>query len=711
MPIISPHHVQAKRARFFPHVRITAILLPTLLLICYRNTAAGDLVPRRIKSSLAAPLLKTAPRIDGKIEASEWSGAQPLKEFAYNKGVRFQTQGWVCRDADNFYFAARCLDDNPDALVTENEGNAIWRNDCIELFVVPDKKGLFFAHLILSCDGKTHATTWVPDEWGEPTRGQDINLRYAVGRETGAWSMELAVPIRAFGSRLTPQSVWALGFNREKHSPPQEVSSFQGGFNKPAQYSDWFFDNRSIVMAGFGVRNIGTRSKKIRAVLKADGNPGQGRELTITLTPGATRELPWRKVAAGLEAGDKFIIKILDLTGRKLLSETYKLVPQSRKTGPVDLKKIPHAKFVKSVLDDPGFFPIAVWAQPAGPAERFKRMGINLFVGGIGAYPRPKGKAWLDAIHKHGHYAIIPFKQKYADQGLNRHPAFIGWMFGDEPDNMNPATGKVKHTPEELLADFAHIRTIDPEHPVFLNLGCGVAHERFLGRGATDVQYAQYPAACDILCFDVYPCNSISPNGHNRLHLVAKGIDRLRKWGDQKKPVWAWIEVNHFSRKPTEGRAPTPDEVKTEIWMALIHGAGGYGFFCHSWSKKFLREELKSKRSFACTAIAPAMEDKLAGINREVRELAPVLNSPSRKNHASVKASGSRIDILVKQHKGATYIFAVNMYRKPASAVISLTKAVDSKVQVLYEDRGLTVVNGEFKDDFAPYAVHLYKIK
>ncbi|HPD15556.1 MAG TPA: hypothetical protein PLE19_11425 [Planctomycetota bacterium] len=686
-------------------------------------TAGEELVPVRQSSVLVAALVDAAPTIDGKLDDPVWQKAQPLRHFGFrNKAVRYQTEGWLCRDAANFYFAARCFDDNLAGLVTAFEGRALWKNDCIELFVVPDKKELFYAHLIVTCDGRTHGSTWVPDEWGEPTRGKDLKLVAATGREPAggasatvggaslprdprrgdtppamsAWTMELSVPIAAFGHAITPASVWALGFCREKHSDPEEVSSFQGGFNRPREYPDLVFDDRTLVVDGLGFRNLGATEQKTTAVVLA-GNARA--ELTRTLPPGGWVSAPWEGKGLKLPREGQEFETAIERDGKTIVRERYILVVPPKKEEPVDVSKIPPAKFAKTVLDDPSFFPVSVWLQPAGPAAAYKAMGVNVYVGGVDSYPRPKDREFLDAIQKQGMYAICPYKKQYVEEKLFEHPAFIGWMYGDEPDNVNAATGQVGRTPADLLADLARIRRDDPAHRVYLNLGCGVAHERFVGRGATDEQYADYPKACDIVSFDVYPCNSIEPDGPNRLHLVAKGIDRLRKWAGPEKKVWCWIEANKISKG--EGRAPTPDEVKTQIWMTLVHGADGYGFFCHSWAGP----------QPSVAAISPEMQAALAPVNAEVHRLAPVLNSPTIADAATVKCSlDSRVDAMVKRHEGATYVFAVNMFRKPEKAAITLKGIADVQAEVLFEGRTIPVKGGVFTDDFAPYAVHRYRV-
>jgi len=671
--------------------------------------SAQDVFPRRIVSTLTAPLVAGAPKIDGNLSDPAWAAAQPVRDFCWTKSVNFQTEAFLCRDSQYLYLAARCTEPVLEKLVTENKGAALWKNDCVELFVVPEKKALFYAHLILSCDGQYSATTWVPDEWGEPTRGSQIGLKYAVGREKDAWTLEAAIPFESFGCPVTERSVWAIGVNREKHTEPAEVSSYQGGFHKPDQYPDLLFVNRAIVADGLGVRNIGQRAVSVKVKLAGTKGASGERTASLSLAPGERFAYPWKELFSRAEVGQGFAVEVTASDGAALLKEEYQFVAQAPPAEAVDPMKVPPAKFKKTVLDDPNFFPISVWLQPAGAARAFQEMGVNVYVGGIDLYPSPKDRAFLDAIAQYGMYAIAPFKKEYIESGLIDHPAFLGWMYGDEPDNADSATGRVIRTPEALLYDFATIRNADPAHRVYLNLGAGVANERQVGRAATDEQYQGYAKTCDILSYDVYPCNSISPNGPDRLHLVAKGIDRLRKWGGPDKLVWMWIEVNAI--RDGEGRCPTPEEVKTQIWMALVHGANGYGFFCHSWAKNWLRENLNITGGSAVTAITPAMRQALKEINAEVKQLAPVLNSPTVENGATVRPTmGGRVDVMVKKYGGATYLFAVNMKRQAEKPEITVAGVRNGTAEVLFENRTVEVRNGKIVDEFAPYAVHRYKI-
>ena len=677
---------------------VTAVLFA---LAAAGQAAAQELMPTRTDSTLVVPKVAAAPRIDGVLDDAVWAKAQPLRDWSYKgKGPAYQTEGYLCRDEENFYLAARCFDDTLDDLVTENQGSALWRNDCIEIFIVPEKKGLFFCHLIVDCAGVTSGGTWVPDEWGEPTKGKGVTLTVKTGREADAWTLEMAIPVAAFGLKLTPQSEWAFGLNREKKTNRGENSSFQGGFNTPREYPTLKFDDRTIVVDGLGVKNIGTRAERVKISVVA-GNRQMPWNV-VTVEPGKSVPIKWRELVAPRTEGTEFSVEISTPDDKLIVGEKYVLVPAGVKLAPVDVEAIPPANLRKTVLDDPDFFPVSVWLQPAGQAANYKNMGINVFVGGVYTYPRPKGRAFLDALAQQGAYAIAAFNPSYIeDEKINEHPAFLGWMFGDEPDNSDPDTGTVKITPEALLKMFANIRRADPAHRVYLNLGCGVADERFIGGAATDEQYSRYPKACDIIYYDVYPCNSISPDGPDRLHLVAKGIDRLRKWAGPDKMVWMWLEANHFSSDGS-GRAPTPDELKTQIWMALVHGADGYGFFCHSFLKA----------TQGVSRIAPEIQAALPAINGEVHRLARVLKSKTLAGAAQVKTTmGSRVDVMVKEQPDALYAFAVNMYRKAEKPTITLKGVGDGEAEVLFEDRTVPVKGGVIVDDFAPYGVHRYRIK
>jgi hypothetical protein len=100
----------------------------------------------------------------------------------------------------------------------------------------------------------------------------------------------------------------------------------------------------------------------------------------------------------------------------------------------------------------------------------------------------------------------------------------------------------------------------------------------------------------------------------------------------------------------------------------------------------------------------------VTAINRQIHELAPVLNGPTITNVLTVTSS-SPIATMVKRHDGQLYIFAVSMSNQPARCAFKVREqSENADVKVLAASRTIRLRNGEFGDEFKPYDVNLYRI-
>jgi hypothetical protein len=360
---------------------------------------------------------------------------------------------------------------------------------------------------------------------------------------------------------------------------------------------------------------------------------------------------------------------------------------------------------VGNIAGDPGFFPIAVWVQNPENAAAYKSNGINMFVGIWGGLDQVK----FDHLKTAGIRVICDQN----DFGLSRinESTIYAWMHGDEPDNaqMNRKTKSYDPCvePSLIIKSYAEIRKKDPSRPVYLNLGQGVSYINYIGRGTCRGDIDKYKVSangylkgCDIASFDIYPVNNRDEETRNNLWYVAKGIDSLNSWSDNLKPVWCWIECTKIAEK--NPRKPTTAEVKAEVWMALIHGADGIGYFCHTFVPP---------ADDAALLHDAVMIKAVKAINQQVTELAPVLNSPGTEEYASVKSSNDSVpvDIMTKTYDNANYIFAVGMRLGFTTATFKVKEGTTA--EVIGEDRTIAVINGEFSDEFSPFGVHLYKIR
>ena len=364
-----------------------------------------------------------------------------------------------------------------------------------------------------------------------------------------------------------------------------------------------------------------------------------------------------------------------------------------------------YAQWKNGPSSDPDYFPIAVWLQDPKNAAKYKAAGINLYVG----LWRGPTEAQLSTLQKTGMQVVCD--QNTVGLAHKDDRTIVGWMHGDEPDNAQPVTdpdtGERTYgppvPPADIVADYEELKERDPSRPILLNLGQGVANDEWKGRGAWGKQsdYLTYVKGCDLLSFDVYPVVGIrKTDGENYLWYVPKGVDRLIEWSEGKKIVWNCIECTHISN---EEKKATPHQVKAEVWMSIIHGSMGLIYFVHEFAPQFNEDALLDD---------PEMLEAVTKLNNQIHALAPVLNSTTINGKVEVSVSDPEtpVDIMLKHYNGAAYLFAVGMRNNPTKATFILDDLPsETKIEVLYEDRTINAVNGQFEDPFNAYDVHIYK--
>jgi hypothetical protein len=350
----------------------------------------------------------------------------------------------------------------------------------------------------------------------------------------------------------------------------------------------------------------------------------------------------------------------------------------------------------------PDFFPLCVWVQNPDNADRYKALGINTYV----ALYRGPTDQQLALLEKAGMYAVVqqsPRSLKFKDSAV-----IVAWMHGDEPDNAQPRRdGRPGWGPPvepgKIVADYERIKVTDPTRPVLLNLGQGVAWDNWHGRGIRSRHPEDYPLylkGCDIASFDIYPVTHDSPEVAGKLQYVGDGVRRLREWTNDAKPAWACIETTHIHN---ENALPTPQQVRSEVWMAVAHGAKGIVYFCH---------EFKPVQVEAGLLQHPEIADAVKLVNAEVTRLAPILNSPTIANAVvpETEANPAPIVALCKKSGDDVYAFTVSRTDTPQRVAFRLPGHASANVEVLGESRTLRVQDNQFEDNYAAYGVHLYRI-
>ena len=365
----------------------------------------------------------------------------------------------------------------------------------------------------------------------------------------------------------------------------------------------------------------------------------------------------------------------------------------------MDLPTSAYATWLNGPSPDPQYFPIGVWLQSPANAARYQQIGVNLFIGLWQGPTEEQLAALSDADMR------VICAQNEVGLAHVADPIIAGWLHGDEPDNAQPIPGEQGYgpaiDPAVLQADYERMTAADPTRPVWLNLGQGVANEEWVGRGGPREDYPRYVATTDIVSYDVYPVSGIrKTDGERYLWYVAKGVDSLRHWATESQPVWNVIETTRINSE----RGPTPAQVRSEVWMSIVHGSTGIVYFCHEWNPVFREARLLED---------DAMRLGVAQINAQIQRLAPVLNAATLVDGVvSVSSNDSvPVDVLVKSHTGDAWVIATAMRVGDTRATFTVAGAGSSQVQVIDEGRVLNMEDGVFQDDFAgDYAVHIYQI-
>jgi hypothetical protein len=363
-----------------------------------------------------------------------------------------------------------------------------------------------------------------------------------------------------------------------------------------------------------------------------------------------------------------------------------------------------YAKFAHGPPADAAFFPIAVWLQNPDHAQDYAAIGINTYIG-LWQGPTEDQLSTLAA-------ANMPVACDQNAVGLAHADGIVAWTQQDEPDNaQSKPDGGGGYDPciaaGEVKQRYDAIKAQDATRPVFLNLGQGVAHD-YIGWGSACAathpgDYPDYVAASDIVSFDIYPSNETSADVAGKLWFVAEGVKNLVTWSQGKKPVWNWIECTGID---DPSKKPTPAQVKAEVWMSIVAGSMGVGYFVHQFKPSMDEHALLDD---------DAMKSAVAAINQQIKQLAPVLNEKPVSNAGSVTTDDpdAPVTMLIKRHAGATYLFAVAMRGTASHATFSgLTHiAAGASANVLGENRKLSITGNGFSDDFDAWGVHLYELR
>jgi len=169
---------------------------------------------------------------------------------------------------------------------------------------------------------------------------------------------------------------------------------------------------------------------------------------------------------------------------------------------------------------------------------------------------------------------------------------------------------------------------------------------------------------------------------------ITRPIDKAKAMLRGQVPVWVVLVPGE------EGSLePEPTELSVMAYLAVTHGASG-----------LLWEPFRYANEH------PKVWQALLDITEELRQLTPALVSPTV--HVITATNKATMHGAARRHQDQLYLILVNAsHEAQPGTTFTLTGVPKSApVEVLFEDRTLTLEDGVLTDDFGPYERHVYRL-
>jgi hypothetical protein len=329
------------------------------------------------------------------------------------------------------------------------------------------------------------------------------------------------------------------------------------------------------------------------------------------------------------------------------------------------------------------FFPIGPCILNTSAIPLWKRLGNLLHAEGY--YPSHTPSTWIDYLSNGNEADMMstgpmrwdgfldaPYTRNsdpndivdYVEQAKDS-PGLLGWNWDDEP-NMG---GRYLRVPATVLAGWYYrTKQADPHHPVnqsYYGYDYFPRYNPLSGEHAYSYMRSAHlfggkkHFTGDFIGHDAYPIeykehSSLDYSDRGVIDLWLENLDNFIWNFDGLIPLGTFIEtqdVTSYARMSgtsyeTEwDSGPTPGDIRTQMWGAVIHGMK---FICYF------------------QFFAPTPADNMSAIgefNESVKALTPIILSGTSSRVVTHNATtrGNRVDIMVREDESDVYVFAVRV--------------------------------------------------
>jgi hypothetical protein len=353
----------------------------------------------------------------------------------------------------------------------------------------------------------------------------------------------------------------------------------------------------------------------------------------------------------------RFVIGLYDTTGLGLTADYFTPRLKAISKAPINL-------MINYFLANGRPVTIFPYTQAMEPFGIYFLATVNAFFPEMRSYPRWAQKAGVSADDVITQYA----------KGLAGDSHVVGYYTCDEcASEVQPRT----------FHQYGLIKQNDPASVTF-------AVENYPN------EFQFWRDTVDVLGIDPYVIGSRYPESYVG-DLTRKVIGAVHG----ARPVWTVIQffwLNSLSHFPTE------QELHDMSWMAIAEGARGvfywsYGLRGLDWDPK--RDPVLRQQRY----------DELVNVTRQISALEPVLLAPDSPVLAANSATGTVITKEKDLKDGSRYLISYNHGGDSVDASFTLRRPAHA-ISVDGENRSVTLDQGGagFKDSYAPFQAHVYKI-
>ncbi len=353
----------------------------------------------------------------------------------------------------------------------------------------------------------------------------------------------------------------------------------------------------------------------------------------------------------------------------------------------------------------PQNYTLSGWEEYLNIADDIKVTGPGLWEG------RADGYSW-------GNSDIFNLIE-YVDEFKN-HDKMLMWNWADEPDYHNVA-------PMAHRAWTSICHEYDSQHPVNVGLlgspyankqgNYGFSKTYTYSHSAKKLGLNARPIAgihvADSYDFDYYPIE-FSISRELTFAGLTEAMDHLKELTRDMVPIRSWVEITDIAEADVSPGNPSSQHVKSIIWLNVVHGAKGIGWFHWPLPRPETNPEHKE------------VVDTMIEFVEQITELTPVVLGPDVDRNVTVTTNGQagRIDIMVKEYENKIYLFAARVseidlindqivpeQNYDLDVTFNIDNINNGIISAYGEEREFSMVSGNFTDTFEPYGVHIYIIE